>query len=185
MTERNSSYAAVGGPAARSALGVLMLVAATAMAPAVLAADLESLVVLDYEFDGDPGDAAMRAERELRMARMSDALRDALRRAALFNVIDTPQLRADIERIKAAQYLHRCNGCELDLARAAGARVVLVPWIYRMSQLVVTMHFEMKEVSTGKLLMKRALDFRNDTDASWKREVDYLVRDMLEGKRWN
>ena len=155
------------------------------MAPKVIAAEIDTLVVLDYEFDGDPGDATMLAERRLRMARTSDALRHALQRADLYFVVDTPQLRADIERTKATQYLHRCNGCELDLARAAGARYVLIPWVYRMSQLVVTMHFEMKDVATGKLVMKRALDFRNDSDASWAREVDYLVRDMLEGKRWN
>ncbi len=187
MAEHTSSSAT--GYRYRSRLLVVLRVLAVMLAmtasPAARAAEPDTLVVLDYEFDGDPGDATMLAERKLRMARMSDVLRDALSRAGLYRVVDTPQLRADIQRTQATQYLHRCNGCELDIARAAEARYVLIPWVYRMSQLVVTMHFEMKDTSTGKLVMKRALDFRNDTDASWMREVDFLIRDMREGKRWN
>lgn len=166
-------------------LGVLLLAAAMSVAPKAVASEAETLLVLDYEFDGDPGDATMLAERKRRMARMSDVLRTALGAAGLYRVIDSPALRAQIARVGATQYLHRCNGCELDLARAAGARYVLIPWVFRMSQLVVTMHFEVKDVSTGKLVMKRALDFRNDADASWEREIKFLIRDMREGKRWN
>lgn len=165
------------------------LMAALAMvmetAPQAQAQEAESLVVLDFEFDGDPGDTAMQAARQQRMARTGELLRQALGGAGLYRVIDSPALRTAIEQTKATQHLHRCNGCELDLARAAGARYVLIPWVYRMSQLVVTMHFEMKEVATGKLVMKRALDFRNDTDSSWAREINFLIRDMREGKRWN
>lgn len=170
---------------ARWVVGLLVLVAALVATPAAEAGEADTLVVLDYEFDGDPGDATMLAERRQRMARMGKVLREALGRSGLYQVVDSPQLRADIERVRATQYLHRCNGCELDLARAAGARYVLMPWVFRMSQLVVTMHFEMKEVATGRLVMKRALDFRNDADASWEREINFLIRDMREGKRWN
>jgi hypothetical protein len=47
------------------------------------------------------------------------------------------------------------------------------------------MHVEMKDVRTGRLVMKRALDFRNDADGSWERTIAYLLRDMRSGKMWN
>lgn len=43
----------------------------------------------------------------------------------------------------------------------------------------------MKEASTGRLLMKRALDFRNDAEEPWSRVIDYLIRDMREAHWWN
>lgn len=171
--------------AAASRSGALVMLAAVSMPPQARAEEPATLLVLDYEFDGDPGDPTLLAERRRRMERMTQVLRDAMRGEGQYRVVDSPQVRADIARAKAAQYLHRCNGCELDLARTAGARYVMIPWVFRMSQLVVTMHFEIKDVSTGALVMKRALDFRNDTDASWAREIEYLVRDLREGKRWN
>lgn len=154
-------------------------------ATAAPAAPLQKLVVLDFEQVGDLGDEAMVAARALRMERTAAELKRKLADAGLFDVLDDAPARPMIERLRSSQYLHECNGCELDIARALGADVVLVSWIYRMSQLVITMHFEMKEAATGRLVMKRTLNFRNDVDGSWSREVDYLVRDLKEGKRWN
>lgn len=148
-------------------------------------APVPRLVVLDFEQAGDLGDEDMIAARRVRMERTTAELERRLAEAGLFEVLDDTPARALIERLQAGQYLHRCNGCELDIARALGADAVLVPWVFRMSQLVVTMHFEMKDAATGRLLMKRALDFRNDVDASWSREIDYLVRDLQSGKLWN
>lgn len=146
---------------------------------------LRKLVVLDFEQVGDLGDEAMVAARELRMVRTAAELRRRLAEERLFDVVDDAPARPMIDQLRSSQYLHECNGCELDIARALAADVVLVTWIYRMSQLVITMHFEMKDASTGRLLMKRTLNFRNDVDDSWSREVSYLIRDLKEGKLWN
>jgi hypothetical protein len=143
------------------------------------------LVVLDFEQAGDLGDDAMAAARRQRMARTTAELKRRLAEAGLFEVVDDAAARDLIDRAKATQYLNRCNGCELDIARAVGADAVMVPWVFRMSQLVLTMHIEIKDARSGRLLMKRALDFRNDVDDSWLREVAYLVRDMQAGKLWN
>lgn len=185
MFDRSTSRARLAGISARRIAWVFAFTILATLAPATAADEADTLVVLDYEFEGDAGDATMLAERTARMARMSDVLRTGVERTDRYRVIDSPRLRSDIERAGTIQYLHRCNGCELDIARAAGGRYVMIPWVFRMSQLVLTMHVEIKDVSTGKLVMKRALDFRNDTDASWAREIEYLVRDMREGKRWN
>jgi hypothetical protein len=143
------------------------------------------LVVLDFEQAGDLGDDAMAAARRQRMERTTAELKRRLAEAGLFEVVDDAAARDLIDRAKATQYLNRCNGCELDIARAVGADAVMVPWVFRMSQLVLTMHIEIKDARSGRLLMKRALDFRNDVDDSWLREVAYLVRDMQAGKLWN
>jgi hypothetical protein len=168
--------------------GLLLLGLAVLTAPLAFAAPPDkprTLVVLDFEQEGDLGDEDMVATRRLRMQNATQELKRRLVESGMYEVVDDAPARPMIDRLKSSQYLNRCNGCELDIARVLGADAVLVPWIFRMSQLVVTMHFEMKDVASGRLLMKRALDFRNDVDASWSREIDYLVRDLLQGKLWN
>lgn len=170
----------------RSVIATLALVlASTGIAPPARAAPPLKVVVLDFEQTGDLGDDAMVAQRRERMVRMTAELKRRLAESGVVELVDDRPARELIERARAVQYLHRCNGCELDIARALSADAVLTPWLFRMSQLVVTMHFEMKDASTGRLLMKRALDFRNDVDDSWSRTIDYLIRDLREGKWWN
>lgn len=81
------------------------------------------------------------------------------------------------------QYLHRCNGCELDLGRSLGADVVVVPWIFRVSNLILTLHCEVRDVRTGAVLFKRGLDFRGDNDTAWDRAIQYLVRELRDSRR--
>ena len=159
--------------------------ALTASAPGPAAAAPPRVVVLDFEQTGDLGDAGMIEQRRARMGRMAAELKRRLAASGVVEVVDDRPARDLIERLRGAQYLHRCNGCELDIARALSADAVLVPWLFRMSQLVVTLHVEMRDAATGDILMKRALDFRNDADESWSRTIDYLVRDMREGRWWN
>jgi hypothetical protein len=146
---------------------------------------LPKLVVLDFDLAGDPGDEVMAAERRNRMAKMSVLLREQIAQSGLYRVLDNAAAQAHIDRLTTSQFLYQCNGCELDIARSLGADHVLVPHVFRVSQLVVTMHVEMKDATTGRLVMKRALDFRNDADGSWERTIAYLLRDMRSGKMWN
>lgn len=143
------------------------------------------VLVLDIEQAGDIGDDDAQRRRAERLTRWAAELKRRLTEAKVVQVVDDTPARERIEREKASHALHACNGCERDLARAVAADAVLVAWLFRMSQLVVTMHFELRDAATGRLLMKRALDFRNDADASWSRVVDFLIRDMREGRLWN
>ena len=78
------------------------------------------------------------------------------------------------------QYLHKCNGCDLDIARALGAEQVLVAWIHRVSNLILTLNFEIRDVTTGNVSVRSSFGFRGDNDAAWTRAVEYLVRDLEE-----
>jgi hypothetical protein len=168
----------------RPRLAAFAIVLMSALAPAWCAVPLK-VVVLPFEQAGDLGSPEMQAQRRDRMVRMRAELKQRLAASGVVEVVDEQPAQALIERLSAGQFLHRCNGCELDIARALKAEAVITPWMFRMSQLVVTMHIEMKDAATGRLLLKRALDFRNDADGNWSRTLDYLVRDLREGRWWN
>jgi len=141
---------------------------------------LKRLVVLDFKLTGDLGGSNFEAAHKERIRVASEKLRDELKRNHLYNVVDDGAALAVIERWSSEQNLHHCNGCELDMAKQLNAEQVLVPWIFRMSNLVLTMHVEIRDVATGRMLMKKALDFRGDNDIGWTRAIAYLIRDMKE-----
>lgn len=141
---------------------------------------LKRLVVLDIELTGDLGGKSFEAEHEQRLRMVSARLRDELQCTHRYSVVDNAPAKMLIDRLKSEQYLHRCNGCEFDIARQLNADQVLVPWVYRMSNLVLTLHIEIRDVATRRTLMKKALDFRGDNDTGWTRAIDYLIRGMKQ-----
>jgi hypothetical protein len=141
---------------------------------------LKRLVVLDFELTGDVGGSGFEAAHRQRLQMASARLRDELGRSHLYNVVDNAPATTLIERLRSGQHLHHCNGCELDIAKQLNAEQVLVPWVYRVSNLVLTMHVAIRDVATGRTIMAKALDFRSDNDTGWTRAIAYLIRDMKE-----
>lgn len=138
------------------------------------------LVVLDIEITGDLGPPELAATHEARLRKASDHLRAELARTGLYEIVDQTPARDLIEKLRSEQPLYQCNGCELDIARRLDAQQVLVAWVHRMSALVLTLTYEIRNVEDGEVLWRVAFDFRGDNDAPWLRAVSYLVRDLQE-----
>lgn len=139
---------------------------------------LQRMVVLNLQLTGDTGGSRFQAEHKQRIEWASTKLRDEFKRHHTYTVIDDPSSRALIEKAGIGQNLHHCNGCELDVAKQLNADLILVPWIYRVSNLVLTLHVEIRDASTGRIVMKKALDFKGDNDTGWTRAIDYLMKTM-------
>ena len=168
----------------------LIAIAALAAAMNASAADdlrpeptLTRLAVLDIELTGDLGGPELAKEHAARVQAASTHLREELRRTHLYEVADNSPAQDMIERLQAVQYLHKCNGCDLDIARALGAQQVLVAWIHRVSNLILTLNFEIRDVATGNASVRSSFGFRGDNDAAWTRAIEYLVRDLGERVR--
>lgn len=141
------------------------------------------LLVLDIEIIGDLSDPALEPEHAARIARTSDLLRAELARATSYEIVDATPAHELIERLRGTQYLHRCNGCELDIALELDAQHVLVSWIHRVSALILSFTYEIREVSSGRTLRRKSFDFRGDNDEAWSRAVSYMVRDLAAEER--
>jgi len=130
------------------------------------------IAVMDIELTGDLGDPGLEEAHEARVRMASDVLRERLARTDRFEIADNARASDLIARYSSVQYLHKCNGCELDIARALGAERILVAWVHRVSNLILTLNYEIRDADSGKTLAKRAYSFRGDNDASWTRAVD-------------
>jgi hypothetical protein len=161
---------------ARQLAFALLLSFASALAPAEQ--NLKTIAVLDFELIDEPGTAG-EAERQ-RLTKVSEQLRRELAEKGVYQVADNAPAAELIQKHRSAQALYACNGCELDIAKALGADRVLTAWVQKVSDLILNLNIEIKNVQAGEPILRKSVDIRGNTDQSWTRGISYLVRDMVE-----
>jgi hypothetical protein len=65
-------------------------------------------------------------------------------------------------------------------ARAAGAKLVLLGGVHKMSSLVQWAKIQIADEEQGRVVFDRLLTFRGDTDEAWQRAESFLARDVLQ-----
>ncbi len=67
-------------------------------------------------------------------------------------------------------------------ARAAGAKLVLIGGVHKMSSLVEWAKFQIADEEQGRIVFDRLLTFRGDTDEAWRRAESFVARDVLRSQ---
>ncbi len=164
------------------------VLALAALNPAsVLAADapLKTIVLLDFELiDGTLDRASDEAQRE-RLRKISDALRQEFKDRRFYTVLDNTPQEALITNLKGRFKLYDCNGCDADIGRALGADRTLTAWVQKVSNLILNINIQIRDVQTGLIVLTRSVDIRGNTDVSWLRGVRYMTRSMEEKQQGN
>ena len=153
------------------------LPAAWAVAQSPKKAAVFDLELIDTSLEGEiKGKNAAESER-LRLA--SESLRRELVGTGVYVLVDRAPAA---DAIKAAGFLHGCNGCEADIARALGADIAVTGTVHKVSNLILNINVTVTDVATRQRLAAASVDIRGNTDESWIRGVSYLVRNRLSGK---
>lgn len=87
-------------------------------------------------------------------------------------LVDVAPVAAAAEQ---AAPLKDCNGCELKLARELGAELAALGWVQKVSNLILNVNLQIREVATGRLVKAGSVDIRGNTDESWRRGFVYLM----------
>ena len=87
-------------------------------------------------------------------------------------MLDQTALAEAVERIG---YLRGCNGCELKLAAGIDADLAGLGWVQKVSNLILNINLQVREVASGRLVYAGTVDIRGNTDESWQRGVRYLL----------
>lgn len=106
-----------------------------------------------------------------RLARLAPEARERLADAG-YTPVDITPVAAEVER---ASPLKDCNGCELKLARDLGADLAAVGWVQKVSNLILNVNLQIREVETGRLIKGGSVDIRGNTEESWQRGIVYLM----------
>ena len=68
-------------------------------------------------------------------------------------------------------------------ARAAGAKLVLIGGVHKMSTLVQWAKIEIADEEQGRIVFDRLVTFRGDTDEAWQKAESFVARDVLRSER--
>jgi hypothetical protein len=142
-----------------------------------------TLAVLPFEINDTSGEVGSPQRHDAMLAALTGFTGEKIAAAGLYKVV--PQARVDsaVAAVNSGTFLRNCNGCELDIARRAGADAVLIGWIFKVSTLVGTLHIEIKDVASGKTTYARVFDFRGDNEAAWQRAAGYMIKTLSKARR--
>ena len=160
-------------------LTALVLALAVVTARMAGAKAQQRLLVLDFEIldtSGEPIDHRAEHARRLRLVR--DFIAQELADGKIYTIADREIVRVELDAILARQFLRSCNGCEIDLARRAGADLVMLGNFNKVSTLVGSMEIKIKDANTGGIIYARTFDFRGDTDAAWLRAGKFFLDEL-------
>ena len=137
-----------------------------------------SVAVFDFELIDTSLEGATRGARpdeQQRLARLSDQLRQLLRDSGRFSLVDiTP-----IAREAQASNLQACGGCDIQLARRIGAELAITGTVQKVSNLILNMNIYVRDASSGATIAAMSADMRGNTDETWSRTLNWLVRNRL------
>jgi len=152
---------------------VLTLVSA---APAY--ADPPKVAVFDFELVDTSLQGEMygpRSDEHDRLLHAGEQLRNDLAASGRFQVIDI----APVNAAAHGSNLQACGGCDVRFGEKLGADLVITGVVQKVSNLILNINIYVRDVHTGQLIAAASTDMRGNTDESWSRAMNYLVRNRL------
>ena len=147
--------------------------ALTAWSPAQ--AHVLRAAIFDFELIDTSLEGAMngpRADETGRLARLGDQLRRLVTNSGKLEVIDIAPVRAEAHKTN----LQACGGCDADLAQKLGAELAITGTVQKVSNLILNINLYVRVAATRAPLVAMSVDIRGNTDESWSRGLEYLVR---------
>jgi hypothetical protein len=158
-------------PIFRYALGLLVLtLAGAAAAHAGPKAAIFPFELIDVSLEGEH--AGQQADETARLQLATEELRTLAAREAGYEVLDLSGLAAEIE---STGPFHKCGGCEIDIARKAGAEIAITGAVRKISSLILVVQILVSDVASGKVNKVHRVELRGNTDETWLRGVRRLV----------
>lgn len=151
-------------------LTLLALTAARADPPKIAVFDFELMdTSLQGEVDGP------RADEQGRLMRIADQLRKELTESGKFQLVDISPVNAAAHNSN----LQACGGCDVQLAQKLGADLAITGMVQKVSNLILNINLYLRDAHSGKTVAVLSADLRGNTDESWTRAMNYLVRNRL------
>jgi hypothetical protein len=111
-----------------------------------------------------------------RLTRIGALLSDRLGASGGYAPVD---LAAAATAIAKSPALRDCQRCADEIARDAGAEIAVVGHVQKVSNLILNITIRVTDARTGAVLNNASADIRGNTDESWTRGVEWLVKNRL------
>ncbi len=142
-------------------------------------ADNPKVVVFDFELFDTSLEGELQPAREDQSARLkmiTQMIRDALQKTGAYDVVAiTPEAE---KKAKDSSFIG-CNGCDVTIANTLGADLSIIGHVQKVSNLILSLTAEIRDVKSGKLVGAMGADIRANTDDSWRRGMQWLIDNRL------
>ena len=176
-------------PFARFSLALVAFLALViAYGPAARAADTSpaTLAMVGFELLEDHPDAGRHDAQQARLKLIEDEFRAQIQQRGLYTLVDSAPHQALIDRVRGGvEFLYRCPHCLAEIGTGIGAQYVAVGWVQKVSNLILNVNIEIREVATNRVALVKSVDMRGNNDESWIRAIRYLVRDIDDKRKAN
>lgn len=135
----------------------------------------EPAAVFPFELDDSSGEGPRPGQAE-RLAMATRILDQLLEKSGRYKPVDLAPLAAEVE---ATAPRYGCNACWADVARKAGAKVAVLPFVHKVSTLISTMHVWIYDLASKQFTRHLQGQIRGDTDTAYRRGIEFLVDDQL------
>ncbi|NKC11516.1 MAG: DUF2380 domain-containing protein [Gammaproteobacteria bacterium] len=152
---------------------VAVLLLASMIGASALADTRSSVAVLGVELI-DTSPAVTQDRERARLQLVQHEIRQQLTQHG-YPVIDAQRTEQLVRGVRQSEYLHQCNGCELELGAELSADWVLIGWIQKVSNLILNLNVVVLDVRSGADVAAGFVDLRGNTDESWRRATRYLM----------
>jgi hypothetical protein len=170
-------------------LGGLILAAGLLLfGPVAPAAESEvpTIAVLGFDLVDDHPDPARAELLRGRLLGITKQLEQGLHERALYRVLDVAAAQDLINAQRASnEFLYRCNNCLAEVGQRLGTRLVAVGWVQRVSELILNVNVSVQDSQTGVEVLSKSVDLRGNTDETWTRGMNFMLRDWTERRARN
>lgn len=157
---------------------LLSLAAALTLAAHASAAEPIKAAVFDFELVDTSLEGSVVGKNEAETARLvmlGERLRRKLGESGRYEVVDIAPLG---ERARA-QNLQSCNGCDAKMAGELGAALAVTGTVQKVSNLILNVNLYFRDTASGKIVQAASADIRSNTDESWQRGLDWLLKNRI------
>ncbi len=146
----------------------------------------EPIAVIGFELVDEQPDPARDEAMRRRLAAIHAQLEKGLQAQGLYRVLDSAPARDLIDAARSRNaYLYSCNGCLAEIGQRLGARLVLVGWVQRVSELILNINVSVKDAASGVEILAKSVDLRGNNDESFVRGMNFMLRDWAERRARN
>ena len=117
------------------------------------------------------------SEAEFRRLKLLDAvIEKRLKSSDRYDVVLVPEeIMRDVEK---GQDFGQCS-CETDYGKKVGAQLVGWGTVEKISNLILNINVYIADVETNKYVFKRSVDIRGNSDRSWTKGLEWLLKKYL------
>lgn len=111
-----------------------------------------------------------------RLKLIADELRNLMAKDSKYEVVD---LSSREKEVQAAAPFNQCNGCEVPIAKEAGADIAVTGYVDKVSGALINLAIVARDTKTGELTKTMSASINGDTDDLWLHGVRYLWRNRF------